>query len=115
MEASGAHRTRQARLLLSSEIPRLFEAGEIERRQAAPRLLAAGPDIVRCRDQAVLKQVALRPDGALLGELGNESAHGRDGPDVCVLHVHVERPGARILKGADRLVGGNDAVDGDAF
>src|SRR5215213_8159287 len=93
----------------------LFETGEVERSEAARQRLAARPHRVRRGHQAERPEIAVRADRAFLGELGDKGTDRRDRPGMGILHVDVERPGPWIFEAGDRLVGWDDAVDGDAL
>src|SRR4249919_2410057 len=94
----------------------LLEAGQVERRQRASSLLAAGADVVRRRDHpALAAQVAVGPERTLLGEFRSISPDRRNGVGVRILDVDVERPRTRIFKAADRVIGRRHAVDRNAL
>src|SRR4051812_25166430 len=93
----------------------LLQTCQIEGRQPACSLLAAGANVIRLRDQPGPEQVAVWAERAFLGELRCVRAHRRNSSGMRILDVDVERPRAGIFEGADRLISWRDAVDGQAL
>src|SRR4051812_5025440 len=91
--------------------PMLFKARQVEWSERPRCLLAVGANVVRRRNQARAKEIAVGSERTLFGEFGGIGANRRDRGRMCILDVDIERASAGIFEAADRLVVRPDAVD----
>src|SRR3546814_19819564 len=81
--------------------------------ERAGGLLDLGALVLRQRDQAAIRKIAVRAEGAVAGDLSDILLDARDGSDMRLIDVEEARAGHRVGTGGDVLAAWH-ASDEDA-